>query len=99
MTKTKSQRLAYGEELVALGARNPNVVALEADLGKSTMSILFQQAYPDRFFEMGIAEQNMLSTAAGLAAGGMISILPVMILFAIVQRAMVAGLTAGAVKG
>lgn len=72
MSKTQSQRLAYGEELVALGAENPNVVALEADLGKSTMSILFQQAYPERYFEMGIAEQSMLSTAAGLAASGKI---------------------------
>jgi len=72
MTKTQSQRLAYGEELVALGAENTNVVALEADLGKSTMSCLFQQAYPDRYFEMGIAEQDMLSTAAGLAASGKI---------------------------
>lgn len=72
MSKTQSQRLAYGEELVALGAENPNVVALEADLGKSTMSYLFQQAYPERYFEMGIAEQDMLSTAAGLAASGKI---------------------------
>lgn len=72
MSKTQSQRLAYGEELVALGAENQNVVALEADLGKSTMSCLFQQEYPDRYFEMGIAEQNMLSTAAGLAAAGKI---------------------------
>nr|WP_319490036.1 transketolase C-terminal domain-containing protein [uncultured Caproiciproducens sp.] len=72
MTKTQSQRLAYGEEIVALGAENSNVVALEADLGKSTMSCLFQQAYPDRYFEMGIAEQDMLSTAAGLAASGKI---------------------------
>lgn len=72
MSKTQSQRLAYGEELVALGKENPDVVALEADLGKSTMSTLFQQAFPDRYFEMGIAEQNMLSTAAGLAAGGKI---------------------------
>ena len=72
MSNTKSQRLAYGEELVALGAENPKVVALEADLGKSTMSSLFQQAYPERYFEMGIAEQNMLSTAAGLAAAGKI---------------------------
>lgn len=72
MEKMNSQRKAYGEEIVALGAENPNIVALEADLGKSTMSYLFQQAYPDRYFEMGIAEQNMLSTAAGLAASGKI---------------------------
>lgn len=73
MSKTKSQRLAYGEELVALGAENNNIVVLEADLGKSTMSHLFQVAYPDRYFEMGIAEQNMLSTAAGLAVSGKIA--------------------------
>ena len=72
MSNTQSQRLAYGEEIVALGGENPRVVALEADLGKSTMSNLFQVAYPDRYFEMGIAEQNMLSTAAGLAASGKI---------------------------
>lgn len=67
-----SQRKAYGEALVALGKENNDIVALEADLGKSTMSCFFQQEYPDRYFEMGIAEQNMLSTAAGLAAGGKI---------------------------
>lgn len=68
-----SQRLAYGETIVALGAENPNVVVLEADLGKSTMSSMFQKAYPDRYFEMGIAEANMISTAAGLAASGKIA--------------------------
>ena len=68
-----SQRLAYGEALVSLGAENPNIVVLEADLGKSTMSAMFQAAYPDRYFEMGIAEANMISTAAGLAASGKIA--------------------------
>jgi len=68
-----SQRQAYGEELVALGGEDARVVALEADLGKSTMSSLFGAAYPDRYFEMGIAEQNMMSTAAGLAAAGKIA--------------------------
>jgi transketolase len=73
MSKTQSQRLAYGEELVALGRENKDVVVLEADLGKSTMSYLFQQEFPERYFEMGIAEQNMLSTAAGLAVSGKIA--------------------------
>jgi len=72
MSKTLNPRQAYGEALVELGAENDKVVALDADLSKSTMSTLFEQAYPDRFFEMGIAEQNMLSTAAGLAVGGKI---------------------------
>ena len=73
MSNRKNQRTAYGETLVALGAENPNIVVLEADLGKSTMSTLFQQAYPERYFEMGIAEANMVSTAAGLAASGKIA--------------------------
>ena len=72
MSKTQNQRTAYGEELVALGKENKNIVVLEADLGKSTMSNMFQAVFPERFFEMGIAEQDMLSTAAGLAVGGKI---------------------------
>lgn len=73
MSIIQSQRLAYGEELVALGHENKNVVVLEADLGKSTMSYLFQQTFPERYFEMGIAEQDMISTAAGLAVSGKIA--------------------------
>lgn len=68
-----NQRTAYGQALVELGARNPNVVVLDADLCKSTQSVMFQEAYPNRFFEMGIKEQDMLSTAAGLAASGKIA--------------------------
>jgi transketolase len=69
---TNSLRTAYGEALVALGRENKNIVVLEADLGKSTMSCLFQAAYPERYFEMSIAEANMASTAAGLALTGKI---------------------------
>jgi transketolase len=69
--KTSSLRKAYGEALVEVG-KNEKVVALEADLGKSTMSVYFQDKYPERYFQMGIAEQNMMSTAAGLALGGKI---------------------------
>lgn len=68
----ESLRAAYGQALVDLGKKDERVVVLEADLGKSTMSILFQQAYPSRYFEMGIAEQNMASTAAGLSLVGKI---------------------------
>ena len=67
---TKSLRVAYGQALVDLGQADERIVVLEADLGKSTMSILFQEAYPSRYFEMGIAEQNMASTAAGLFLTG-----------------------------
>jgi len=70
--KMMNLRKAYGEALVEEGKTNPNIVVLEADLGKSTMSCFFKDAYPDRFFEMGIAEQNMASTAAGLALAGKI---------------------------
>lgn len=65
-----SLRKAYGEALVEIGAVDKDVVAMDADLGRSTMSCLFQDAYPGRYFQMGIAEQNMMSTAAGLALGG-----------------------------
>jgi transketolase len=68
----QSLRKAYGDTLVELGKQNPNIVALEADLGKSTMSNLFKENFPDRYFEMGIAEQNMASTSAGLALAGKI---------------------------
>jgi transketolase len=66
----KSLRTAYGETLVELGHLDERVVTLEADLGKSTMSILFEQAFPQRYFQMGIAEQNMISVAAGMALVG-----------------------------
>ncbi len=65
-------RDAYGETLVGLGGKFPAIVVLDADLSKSTKTILFAKKYPERFFEMGIAEANMISTAAGLASCGKI---------------------------
>jgi transketolase len=65
-------RSAYGASLVRLGKTDSRVVALEADLGKSTQSVMFQAEFPERYFQMGIAEQNMASTAAGFALTGMI---------------------------
>lgn len=67
-----SLRKAYGDALVDLGKQNGDVVVLEADLGKSTMSFLFKEKFPGRYFEMGIAEQNMASVSAGLALAGKI---------------------------
>ena len=61
-------RTAYGETLVRLGGKYKNLVVLDADLSKSTKTIMFAKKYPERFFEMGIAEANMISTAAGLAS-------------------------------
>lgn len=66
----QNQRKVYGETMVRLGAARQDLVMLEADLGKSTMSALFETAYPDRHFEMGIAEADMVSFAAGLALAG-----------------------------
>jgi transketolase len=65
-------RVVYGKTLVELGKKNDRIVVLEADLGKSTMTSFFQESFPERYFEMGIAEQNMVSTAAGLAISGKI---------------------------
>ena len=65
-------RSAYGETLVALGRENPDIVVLDCDLSSSTQTALFGKAFPDRFFNMGIAEQNMMGVAAGLAASGKI---------------------------
>lgn len=79
----KSLRLAYGEALVEEGKNNPAIVVLEADLGKSTMSCLFKDAYPERYFEMGIAEQNMATTAAGLALAGKIPFYSTFAVFAV----------------
>jgi transketolase len=71
--KTQNPREVYGRTLVELGNENPNVVVLEADLGKSTMTCYFEQAFPKRFFEMGIAEANMTSFAAGLSLTGKVA--------------------------
>jgi transketolase len=67
-----NQRVAYGNTLVELGKEDERIVVLDADLGGSTMGKLFETAYPDRHFEMGIAEANMTSVAAGLAQTGKI---------------------------
>lgn len=68
----KPTRDGYGEGLVALGAVNPNVVVLTGDLKESTRAQLFEEKYPERFIEVGVAEQNMMGIAAGLAVSGKI---------------------------
>lgn len=65
-------RESFGKALVALGASNPNVVVIDADLSKSTYTAEFGKQYPDRFFECGIAEANMAAIGAGLASSGKI---------------------------
>lgn len=71
MGKDIATRNAYGEVLIEIGKKNPRVVVLDADLSASTKTAGFGEAYPQRFFNMGIAEADMMGTAAGLAAAGL----------------------------
>ncbi len=68
----KATRQSYGEALVTLGKENNNVVVLDADLAGATKTNMFAKEFPDRFFDMGIAEQDMVATAAGFATCGKI---------------------------
>src|SRR3989344_9256112 len=68
--KPIATRQAFGEALAKMGEKHPQVVALDADLAKSTKSELFAKKFPDRFFEMGISEANMIGAGAGLALNG-----------------------------
>jgi len=70
MTEPLFQREVYGKTLVELGKTNSNIVVLDADLSGSTKTRLFCKAYPERFFNVGVAEQNMMATSAGLASCG-----------------------------
>lgn len=66
----KSTRKAYGEFLVELGEKNKNVVVFDADLAAATNTSKFKEQFPERHFDMGIAEQNMIGTACGMALSG-----------------------------
>lgn len=74
MTTKHNPREEYGKVLLELAQKNRNIVALDADLCKSTMSCVIEQTLPEQYIEMGIAEQNMLSVAAGLALTGKIPV-------------------------
>ena len=76
--KMKPTRDGYGEGLLELGKTNPEVLVLDADLSKSTRTDWFQKEYPERFFDIGISEQDMLGTAAGLALAGKIPFVTIM---------------------
>jgi transketolase len=65
-------RIAYGQALVELGKANPDVVVLSADVSNSDHSFMFEEAFPDRFFNVGIAEQSLVDVAVGLAYSGKI---------------------------
>jgi transketolase len=72
MLEPKATRVAYGEALLEMGKKNTDIVVLDADLSESTKTNVFADAYPERFFDVGCAEQNLIGVAAGLAASGKI---------------------------
>ncbi len=80
--EVKSPRSAYGETLVELGEKNNNIVVLDADLSCSTQTCMFHKKFPERFFNSGIAEQDMMTTAAGLALAGKIPFVSTFAMFA-----------------
>jgi len=82
MSEFISVRDTYGETLIELGRNDPRIVVLDADLAKSTKTILFKEAFPERFFDMGIAEADMMGTAAGLASCGKIVFVSTFAIFA-----------------
>ena len=80
--ETKSVRSAYGKTLAELGKVNKDIVVLDADLSCSTQTKLFANEFPDRFFNIGISEQDMMTTAAGLACTGKIPFVSTFAMFA-----------------
>lgn len=78
----KATRDAYGEVLQEIGHTYPNLVVLDADLSQSTKTYEFKKVFPERHFNVGIAEQNLMSVSAGLAASGK-SLLPRLLLFSV----------------
>jgi len=75
-------RESYGKKLVELGKTNKDIVVLDADLAEATKTALFKKEFPERFFDMGIAEQDMMSTAAGMASCGKIPFASTFAIFA-----------------
>ena len=78
----KATRQSYGEALAELGKENPNIVVLDADLSTATKTHIFAKEFQERFFDMGIAEQNLVSTAAGMSTCGKIPYVSTFAVFA-----------------
>ena len=81
----KALRVAFGETVAELGKSDPRIVVLDGDLGSSTRADIFENAHPDRFFQMGIAEQNLLGAAAGMATVGFIPFVSTFACFAVAR--------------
>lgn len=82
LENTKATRQSYGEKLAELGEINKDIVVLDADLSGATKTSIFAKKFPDRFFDMGISEQDMMSTAAGLSTFGKIPFASTFAMFA-----------------
>lgn len=82
MIPKESTRVEYGKAIKELGSQYPEIVVLDADLSASTQTKYFAQAFPQRFFNLGVAEQDLMGTAAGLAVGGMIPFASTFAIFA-----------------
>lgn len=78
----KATRQSYGEALLALGKEREDIVVLDADLSSATKTDLFAKEFPDRFFDMGIAEQNMMGVAAGMSTCGKVPFVSTFAMFA-----------------
>jgi transketolase len=81
----RAMREVFGETVTALADTDPRVVMLDGDLGTSTRAEIFARAHPERFFQMGIAEQNMLGVAAGMASAGLLPFISTFVAFAVVR--------------
>lgn len=80
--KKIATRQSYGEKLAELGEKNDNIIVFDADLAGATKTSIFKKAFPNRFFDMGIAEQDMMSTAAGMSTFGKIPYVSTFAMFA-----------------
>ena len=78
----KATRQSYGEKLAELGEKNKDIIVLDADLSAATKTSIFAKKFPERFFDMGIAEQDMMSTAAGMSTFGKIPYVSTFAMFA-----------------
>jgi transketolase len=85
LTIGRPQREIFGETVAALADADPRVVVVDGDVGSSTRADIFEKAHPDRYLQMGIAEQNMLGVAAGLATMGLIPFISTFVAFAVVR--------------
>jgi transketolase len=81
----RPQREIFGETVAALADTDPRIVVVDGDVGSSTRADIFEKAHPDRYLQMGIAEQNMLGVAAGLATMGLVPFVSTFVSFAVVR--------------